>query len=308
MPLKNASNNISNAFTWIKRIFLIIALCFLFYFSWSSWDLLTNLYANANSYLIITCIAIWIVLHFLSPFFTTSSLSAFNSPLNYKVALYIHVSQLPSKYIPGGIWHSVARSINYSQVGISKETIGIYFLHENILVASITLFTGGMLLSISNTSIAYLNYILFISVCSAVFITLWPKILKHLPNKFQININIKHYIKAVISIALFWIVASASFIIFLSSFSEIELSFSIFYTAGAYIFSWGVGFITLIAPQGIGISEVVASQLLQNAIDTKTFVALLASYRIIILAADLIMWVMSFILKPEELNRTITQS
>ena len=60
--------------------------------------------------------------------------------------------------------------------------------------------------------------------------------------------------------------------------------------AGVYLFSWGVGFIAIIAPQGIGVFELVASELMDGPIGFMGLAALIAGFRVVVLVADILVW------------------
>ena len=59
---------------------------------------------------------------------------------------------------------------------------------------------------------------------------------------------------------------------------------------GIYLFSWGVGFLSIFAPQGIGVFEFVASEFMQGPIGFMGFAALIGGFRVVILVADMITW------------------
>jgi hypothetical protein len=60
--------------------------------------------------------------------------------------------------------------------------------------------------------------------------------------------------------------------------------------AGAYLFSWGIGYISLFAPQGIGVFEAVAGNMLVTPMSFGEMAALIAGFRIISLVADGVVW------------------
>jgi hypothetical protein len=90
--------------------------------------------------------------------------------------------------------------------------------------------------------------------------------------------------------AISWCIAATAFVIYLSAFPELALQAAPLETAGAYLFSWGVGFISIFAPQGIGVFEVVAAELMHGDSAFMSVAALLAGFRLIILAADATVW------------------
>ena len=60
--------------------------------------------------------------------------------------------------------------------------------------------------------------------------------------------------------------------------------------AGTYLFSWGVGSLTVFAPQGIGVFETLAAGLLEATSGLGGGAALVAGFRLVVLLADLTAW------------------
>ncbi len=86
--------------------------------------------------------------------------------------------------------------------------------------------------------------------------------------------------------------------IYLSAFPGLALQAAPLETAGAYLFSWGLGFISIFAPQGIGVFEVVAADLMRGAGTLMSVAALLAGFRLVILAADAVVFAALHLLAP----------
>jgi len=107
----------------------------------------------------------------------------------------------------------------------------------------------------------------------------------------------KYYYIGILYLFIYWIIVASSFVCFLKSFPNNVLSVSPITSGGIYIFSWGIGFISLFSPQGIGISEYISGQLIESSLDKHTFIALLASFRIIIFIADASTWLLLKALK-----------
>lgn len=297
MNMELTINFFKKAIAWAKLFFTPVALLFLAYFAWSSKDLIINLFVNAQFYWLLLCVLIWLALHTISPIFTVASFTGSNFKLDYKRALLIHVSYLPAKYLPGGIWHSVARSHDYFNLGIDAKTVGTYFLHENILVAAVTLSLGGLIVGFGSYSPPLETIVQLLMLVGIVSIVLWFFALNKFSIQTSFKLNASQYVLSIFSMIIYWLIAAVSFLVFLQIFPDLEITCSKLYTAGIYIFSWGVGFIALFAPQGLGVSEYVASELLCSNLETTSLIVLLAMFRIIILIADLLAWGFAWISK-----------
>lgn len=281
-----------------KRLFTPIALGFIGYFFWDSKDLFVEIFTNANHLWLIYSAFFWMLLHFSFPVFTCIILKGYSIPLSYKDVVWIHIKRLPAKYIPGGIWHTVARVSDYHQKGIKTHFIAAYLLIENISIATVTLIIGGsiVLFLLNDEALQYI--IIFLISFSSLTIISLPLILKANISSFPQSLSTSHYYSAILYLFIYWVIVASSFICFLSSFPNNLLSVTPFTSGGIYIFSWGIGFISLFSPQGIGVSEYISAQLLETKLDKRAFIALLASFRIVIFIADTSTWILLKTLKP----------
>lgn len=287
-----------------KFLFTPIAFSFLGFFIWESRVILFTLFADANINWLLICILLWMLLHLISALFSLIIFKSHTIYLNYKTLLFIHCNRLPAKYLPGGIWHTVARSNDYYKKGISTRDLSSYLLIENIMIAAITLIVGGFVvlgLIKNNEAIWYLSVCLLIFISFASLIML-PWVTRFFILKNTTGIIKSTYFGSIFCILLYWLIAAVAFVSYLHAFKGITLSVSEIEAGGIYIFSWGIGFITLFAPQGIGVAEFISAKLLTNNISTGAFIALLASFRMIGLIADLTVWLLSFLLGDKKLR------
>ena len=266
-------------------MFTPIAIGFIAYFCWLSRLQLKETFQQAKPIWLIISISLWILLHFISPLFTIALFKRWQLPLDYSKAFWIHSSRLPAKYLPGGIWHSVARAADYHKHGINKNYLGSYLLIENLLVASVTMALGGSIIINIISEPVWLLLIKTIIIFSICIIVLLPWLIdKHL---LSICFSSPKYYYAAVSIAIiYWLTAASSFVCFLKAFPELDLAVSYLISGGIYIFSWSIGFIALFAPQGIGVAEFISSKLLSQNHAGSYFIALLTSFRLVALIGD----------------------
>lgn len=275
-----------------------MAFAFLGYFAFQSRNQFVTLYGDAQFEWLILSVFFWASLHFISPVFTTTILRSCNLALSYRDAFLIHSRRLPAKYIPGGIWHTIARVTDYHNKGISTRQIGHYVLVENIVTAAVTFLVGGYITS----QLQFINdkwQIIagFLSFTGAFVLVLLPWLTNRKLLISKEVMNIKIYFLGILVAAFFWIVAACSFVSFLTIFPDRFLSLSFVESGGIYIFSWGIGFVALFAPQGIGVTELVTSQLFGSEMGISSMAALLASFRLVIFVGDLTGWGISRLLK-----------
>jgi len=69
--------------------------------------------------------------------------------------------------------------------------------------------------------------------------------------------------------------------------------------SGTYIFSWAMGFIALFAPQGLGVTEVVAASIFNSPMGIGAIALVILGFRGLIFCADTLMWL--FIITVQKL-------
>ncbi len=274
-----------------KHIFLPIALVFLAYFAWESRDLLLNVVRTARPLRLTVAVLVWMLMHALSPLFSMLIFRARNVPLSYKTAARVHIVNLPARYIPGGIWHTVGRIAGFRDMDIGQRDISIYVFLENLLAVCVAFMIGGSLLAANRGLDGWGQIAALSAVGGAVFLLASPFILSLRVIQGDDRFPTRDLVAVTIVAAISWCIAATAFVIYLSAFPGLALQAAPLETAGAYLFSWGVGFISIFAPQGIGVFEVVAAELMRGDSAFMSVAALLAGFRLIILAADATVWV-----------------
>ena len=106
------------------------------------------------------------------------------------------------------------------------------------------------------------------------------------------NLRWRKYLIVVFLLCVYWSVAGASFLFFIQGIATWELALSQLQLLGVYSVSWAAGFIAFFAPQGVGVTEYVASHLIFE--DSPIyFISVMAIFRVIVLIADMCAFVLS---------------
>lgn len=276
---------------WGKRIFTPFALIFIGIIIWNSRTNLSALLVGCSFYRIGSAIFIWILLNVFSPYFLNFVLSACGSSLSYKKAINIHISRLPAKYLPGGIWYAVARGSDlYHHNEVNPRHLATLVFLEHTLSVGVTFFVGGLILA-GNSHDGIMKYIFLISAgCGLVLLLLNPILVNRFILKQTAKFTLPQYAVTTCISSLFWLVASTAFVAYFSGVMGFKSNEPFFVLAGTYMFSWGVGFIAIFAPQGIGVFEGVATFTLQLGQPFGEIATVIAGFRLIILVADLTTW------------------
>jgi hypothetical protein len=275
-----------------RLIFLPLALGCLFYLAWSARHTVIAVVESARPFYLVAAIGGWCFLHLVSPVFVVAALNGCGARICYRDALRIHVLNLPARYLPGGIWHTVGRAIDYLGQGIARNQLTAFLLLENALAAAITLMFGGACVWHFQATHEWSQIALLGALTAASVLILIPIVFQR---SALVKLSLVAYAMSVSVMVIFWFAAAITFVLFAHSFpTAIDLT-SLFEVGGAYLFSWGVGYISFFAPQGLGVFEAVAGSVLRSVLSFGEIISIVAGFRIIVLFADAITWAIGVI-------------
>ncbi len=279
-----------SALRLVRLVALPLALGGLVYFAWSTRELLGEVLARANISYLLLALLLWVAVHFLSPLFVSVILSHRRHAISYGAAFSIHARNLPARYIPGGIWHTVGRFIDFRNRGVTPRHLTAFVFLENGLAASVTLGIGGASVWVTRGfggwgrvgAIATLAGVAGLALCVFV-VNRWILIERD-------RISLMQYAKSVAVVVIFWILAAIAFVSYLYAFSQDFGPMTWSQTGGIYLLSWGLGFVAIFAPQGVGVFEVVLASLLTDSLPLGATAALVGGFRIVVACADMLVW------------------
>ena len=107
-----------NLIRWAKTLFTPVAIVFLGYFCWQARDTLGELLRQASWPMLLVAILVWTLLHLLTPLTAVAVLNGSGSSVSWRQAFATHASRLPARYMPGGVWHTVGRIMDYRERGV----------------------------------------------------------------------------------------------------------------------------------------------------------------------------------------------
>lgn len=276
---------------------LPLALACLAYFAWNGRAVLLEVYRRADFTYLSLAAVLWIVALLVSPLLSMLSLSGAHQSLDYETAFKIHAQNILARYIPGGVWHTVGRIIDFRDLGITRRQLAAFVFLENSLAASVTLTTGG-------TVVWYVRGLEGWGGIGALGVlggTIGLVLSRFIVNRWILqpaeNVPLRIYLLCVTAVGLFWIFAASAFVSYSHAFPGQGLSSAPrLLISGGYLLAWGLGFLALFAPQGVGVFEVVLASLISDSLSLGTMAVLIAGFRILTLCADLTIWLISRVL------------
>lgn len=279
----------------LKLLFTPVALIFLSYFAWQSRGELAELLVNASlEYLLLSAI-IWGLLHALSPVLAVLVFSACGSKVSWQQAFATHAARLPARYLPGGIWHTVGRVMDYREQGVAPRHLSAFVILENVLAAAVTLAVGGAIVFSMRGTDAIGTVAGLASIAGIIAVPVMAVMLNSRVLQKPDHLSPGALLQSLMTVALFWVGATCAFLLYLNAFPASTGTYSAIEMGGIYLFSWGVGFLSIFAPQGIGVFELVASELMEGPIGFMGLAALIAGFRVVVLVADIVVWLIYLI-------------
>ena len=273
-----------------QRLFVPLALIFLAAFAWQGRDTLLNVLASGKPWRLLLSALLWSCMPLLAPLFSLIVFRALGQPFSYLQLAAIHIGNLPARYIPGGIWHTVGRIAALSKLGASKRDITTVVLLENALAVGIAFAIGGPLVALYRGLAGWGLLAALAGISGLLGVAVLPWLLNHRLASGPRGFSGRAYLACAGSVAAAWCIGAAAFVIFLTAFSDLQLRASALEAGATYLFAWGMGFIAIFAPQGIGVFEAVAGDLLSPPGAFKSIAALMLGFRLVILLSDALVW------------------
>ena len=264
-----------------RVLFLPVALVFLALAAYAARDSFAAVLANADAGTVVMVVLTWSLLHLLGPVTSWLVLAGLGARLDYLTVLRIHVSRLPARYIPGGIWQTVSRVMDLQRLGVSRAQLSVLVAMENIAPLAVVLAFGGACAIAAGSATLPVLLILAIGMVAAVAMP-WA-MRRYLP--FAV-LPSRSYLLALGSILAFWTLAASAFVLYWSAFPSLEMPYGSARLFASYLLAWAAGFLAVFAPQGVGVFEVVAGLLLDGALPLAGMTVMIAGFRATTLASD----------------------
>lgn len=289
--LKNLLIRLKPLRRWTRLIFGPIALTFLCYFGWRSRDTLVQVVAHAEVAPLLLSLGFWLASGFVAPVLALLLFNSRSRQLTYAQALMVHSRRLPARYIPGGVWQTVAKAVDFRALGISLRELSASIVHQ-MLIANATAFVlAGILLpahygfSAVGASATICGVLALVGVIAGWDIT--NRIIFGDRRYWKAGTLLRVTAAAAVSSTLL----GAAFYSYLTAFPDQGLRdagwWQIF---GVFLFARGLGFVAFFAPRGIGVFEGIAAGMLVVPQEFASTAALFLGFRLVGLLGDALLW------------------
>lgn len=272
---------------WMRRsrvVYTPLSLGFLGYLLWKDpAGILTDL-SSIQSTTVVAVFLLVAIGHACIGFSTHFILVSLHHRLDVGRVLYIHVSRLPARYLPGGVWQTVARAHDFLALGLPRSTILRLVALELWISACLAAFLGGLVLLGTDSPVNAL-WLSLLALTGGVGLAVTPH-LARIRLRGEASVAIASYAAAVCSFALVWGLYGSAFYLFVSQMIP-GLDWP--HATGTYLVSWLAGFLAVFAPQGIGVFEVTSSFLLTGSLAAGLAASLFA-FRALLILSDMGVW------------------
>lgn len=276
-----------------RYLFMPLAVVFILYAVWSARDLLGVVLEGANYVWVVVSLAVWTTLHFVVPLFDRAILHELNAGVPYSTLRRIYFTRLPTKYLPGGIWHNVTRLIDLNRAEVPRHQLTTLAVLQISIPASVAFIVGGIVVATTQSSSRWALIGAFAAASASIVLIATPYVLNRSALRNQANLRIPGYVTGVAVTTIFWVAAASAFYIYLAAYSIFPDGTSPLDVGGAYLMAWGTGFISIFTPQGFGVFEATAATLVPTITEFQVMVAIVAGFRIVVLASDVAAWLAS---------------
>ncbi len=211
-------------------------------------------------------------------------------PIAFVDFLRAHLLSLPAKYIPGGVWQLIGRGYYLRENGVSIQLVSRIFFLEHVFAftTSFTIGLSGLLLS-KYTQISLIALV-FIWLGLPVLYTMFRRLITgggHTQISHSIVRRITH---AYAVYAVAWLCMSVSFTAFISAFLSFQSFSDYVYLLFVYLFSWSIGFIFILAPQGVGVFEYIVGKIGIPGYEMEVLIPIVFTFRLLVMMVDMMLW------------------
>lgn len=214
-----------------------------------------------------------------------SSLAMLGHPVAFRDTVLATARSLPARYVPLGVTYAASRIALLAAAGRPLAALTVTAGLEMIVSASVALAAGLALLgAVGALGIgpAWIAAAL-IATMVAVSPLVGGRAVDRLLDRLGVGLVItrKGYLRVLAWSVAYWTWAAVTFTLYMRAFPAADAVGSL-EVAGAFMVAWAVGFLTVFAPQGIGVAELGLVALLASE-DTGgiAVAAVFAGYRIV---------------------------
>lgn len=196
-----------------------------------------------------------------------------------------------ARYIPGSVWFAIGRVGILRAAGHDAAALGATALLEIALSLTVAIGIGALILGVEMILPGGLLWV-FVAI-GLLAVGSSPPVLGPLlawvarTRGTEVRaLSWPAHLTIVGWMIVFWLWSALSFLTYLRAFPSAD-GFETMTVVGGFMLSWGIGFLAIIAPQGVGVAEASLAAILGSS-DLATLALLIGGYRAVILIRDVV--------------------
>ena len=220
----------------------------------------------------------------------TLGLRMLGQPVPFSAVALATARALPARYVPVGVGFAIARAGFLRASGVGFGPTAAVAALEMALSAAVALAAGTALLGAVGAVPG--GPALAAAVAAALVFCSSPAVsgraLAWIAARRGADLTITWpgWLRLLGAAGAYWAWASATFVLYLAAFPSAD-GLGAAKAAGAFMVSWAAGFLSVLAPQGIGVAETGLVALLASGESSAiAFGLVFAGYRLVLLARD----------------------
>ncbi len=223
----------------------------------------------------------------------TQALRALGQQVTLRQVVTATARALPARYIPTGFNFAIARgALLRSAAGIGVVPLGLVAALEMALSVAVAGATGIVILALVGTLPA--SWVWLAAVVIGLVVAVSPPVSQRVLGWIARRVSTElpetswtGWARVVGALGIYWALASVTFAVYLSAFPAADgIAFA--KAIGAFMLAWAVGFLAVLAPQGLGVAEAgLVALLAVDGLDASRLLLIFAGYRLLLVFRDL---------------------
>lgn len=276
-----------------RRGYLAVVVVVLAYVVATRRDDLADLVDGGRPLVLVAALVASVGMLLLTSLFWTVALRTTGVAVAFRDVLSATLSSLPARYLPGSIWYAAGRVALLKGRGVPVVASSSVAAVEMLLVPVVGFALGAAVFALTGTDLpGGSGWLLAVAVALAVVGS--PPVLGRLVAAVARRRGVadppaltwRSHLRLTAVAVAFWTWSGGVFALYLAAFPAATDAGPVVIAAG-YALAWGVGWLAVLAPQGIGVFEVVLAALLPSS-GVAGLAVLLAGYRALIAVRDLL--------------------
>ena len=281
----------------LRALWLVVVASLALWLATTRWSAMAGLVGDLRPLPLVLLIGASCLLLVPNAAFWTLALRSMGQQPRYATVLNVSARALLTRYVPGGIWYAAGRGTLLRRHGIPMAASATVGGLELALGAPMAIVVGMVLLAVAGELAAWVAVVAVtallvgLTVGGSLIARLMTRWARRNGNEAPSIPPSATLLRLAAVLVVYWLAIGTLFWAYLEVVGPTALQWS--RTVGAFGVSWGIGFFTLFAPQGIGVFEGALVTVLDWGTDA---VLLVAGFRAVLLARDLLLTVVAELL------------